>query len=146
MIKNLFVVTLLTAVCSAYGQEMYSVDPGAILIDGYDPVSYFDDEPTKGKPSIFVEVEGRKLLFSSPENKQRYLDNTNKYFPQYGGWCAIAMVDDTFVIPNYDFYKIQDDKLYFFRVQAFFNGLTYWDRDPEKNQLIADKNYRSHFD
>ena len=126
-------------------QEMYSIPAGETFIDGYDPVSYFDGDPKEGDQSIFVDIEGRKLLFSTQENKARYEANPERFFPKYGGWCAIAMVEDTFVIPNYKFYKIQDDRLFFFRVQGFFNGLTYWNRDPDKNQILADGHYGRHF-
>lgn len=41
------------------GQERYSVDRGEILIDGYDPISYFDGSPVKGQSLIFKEIDGR---------------------------------------------------------------------------------------
>lgn len=42
-------------------------------------------------------------------------------------------------------YKIQDGKLHFFAVRAFFNGLTAWEKDPEGNKIKADSNYYKHF-
>lgn len=126
-------------------QDMYSVGNGEVLIDGYDPVSYFDGNPQKGKSEIYVSIEGRKVLFASEENKKEFINNQEKYFPEYGGWCAIAMVDGSFVIPDYSLYKIQDGRLLFFSVRAFFNGLTEWEKNPKSNLVKADGNYMKYF-
>ncbi len=139
----LFVLTLILSI-HCFSQEKFSVSQGETLIEGYDPVSFFSGNPSMGREEIFVVLEGRKLLFSSIENKTMFELNPEKYRPQYGGWCAIAMVEDTFVIPNYKFYKIQDERLFFFRVQGFFNGLTHWNKDPDKNKIKADTNYAMH--
>jgi len=127
------------------GQEAYAIEQGQVLLDGYDPVAFFDSQVVKGEASYSVDLEGRKLYFSSQENLERFNDNPEKYSPAYGGWCAIAMVDGTFVIPDYTLYKIQDDELLFFSVRAFFNGLTQWNKDSEKNKVLADGNYTKLF-
>jgi len=98
----------------------------------------------KGNEKLAAEVDGRKLLFSSAENLEIFKENPQKYTPAYGGWCAIAMVDNTFVRPDYTVYKVQDDQLLFFSVRAFFNGLTEWDKDEDKNKILADGNYMKH--
>lgn len=139
--RYLFVFGLVLVSVIAEAQEAYPVDNGQVLLDGYDPVSYFDAMIKKGNPEIFIETDGRKLLFSSEDNKETYQHNPKKYEPAYGGWCAIAMVDKTFVVPDYTLYKIQEGALMFFSIRAFFNGLTEWDKDPDKNKLLADTNY-----
>ena len=115
------------------------------MFDGYDPVSYFDGNPERGKNYISTMVEGRKILFVSNENKERFLNKQERFFPEYGGWCAIAMVDGSFVIPDYSLYKIQEDRLLFFSVRAFFNGLTEWEKQPDKNLIKADSNFMQYF-
>lgn len=139
--KAFFTFLLLMCSMIVMSQEAYPVEDGEVLLDGYDPVSYFIGEVKKGSPDISIVIDGRQLLFSSEENKQTYEQSPEKFEPAYGGWCAIAMVDKTFVVPDYTLYKIQDGALMFFSIRAFFNGLTEWDRDPDKNKLLADTNY-----
>ncbi|MDW3194144.1 MAG: YHS domain-containing (seleno)protein [Cytophagales bacterium] len=144
--KSLFTFLLLICSSIVVAQEAYPVENGEVLLDGYDPVSYFLGEAKKGSSDILIEIDGRHLLFSSEENKKTYEQSPEKFEPAYGGWCAIAMVDKTFVVPDYTLYKIQDGALMFFSIRAFFNGLTEWDKDPDKNKLLADTNYTVLFD
>lgn len=144
--KYLFTFTLLLISIFSIAQDAYPVDKGQVLLDSYDPVSYFDGKAEKGNPEIFIEIAGRKLLFTSEDHKSAYQEEPSQYEPAYGGWCAIAMVDKTFVVPDYTLFKVQDGELLFFSVRAFFNGLTEWDKDPDKNKLLADTNYTVLFD
>lgn len=144
--KYLFTFALLMGAVLSMAQEAYPVENGGVLLDGYDPVAYFDDKVEKGDSEIFIEVDGRKLLFASVASKEKYEQSPTEYEPAYGGWCAIAMVDKTFVVPDYTLYKIQDGALMFFSIRAFFNGLTQWDKDPDKNKILADTNYTVLFD
>lgn len=65
-----------------------------VILDGYDPVSYFGSLlPTKGSDKFQVK-EGEVIYwFSTEENKQAFLKNPSKYEPQFGGWCAYAVAD-----------------------------------------------------
>jgi len=139
------IIILFVSVSSIKAQDAYAVDEGKVLLEGYDPVAYFDSEVTKGSEEHSIDISGRKILFSSAENKERYEDNPERYTPAYGGWCAIAMVDGTFVVPDYTLYKIQDGELLFFSVRAFFNGLTQWNKDADKNKVLADGKYTDYF-
>lgn len=130
---------------TALAQEKFTVEKGQIMIDGYDPVSYFQGKPIKGTAEFKSEKEGRVYLFSSHSNKAIFDKAPEKYLPEYGGWCAIAMADGSFVIPDYSLYKIQNDKLLFFTVRAFFNGLTQWEKDANGNLIKADSNWRKYF-
>jgi YHS domain-containing protein len=141
----LLLIFMLLGLSFSHAQEKYTVEKGKIMIDGYDPVSYFQGKPVKGSMTFKSEKEGRIFLFSSLSNKKAFEKEPEKYLPEYGGWCAIAMVDGSFVIPDYSLYKIQDDKLLFFTVRAFFNGLTQWEKDANGNLIKADSNWRNYF-
>ncbi len=132
---------LFITVTSALGQEAYPVSKGDVLLEGYDPVSYFGGSPQKGTEQYAFLHNGRKVLFASERNREKFEQEPEKYAPAYGGWCAIAMVDNTFVVPDYSLFKIQEGELLFFSIRAFFNGLTEWDKEPMKNKIIADTNY-----
>ena len=150
MIRKTFAVCIVIAAFALdssgqTGQGPYAVSEGEILFDGYDPVTYYQGEPAKGKPSVSLDHEGRKILFASRSNKVKFAKSPEKYAPEYGGWCSIAMVKGSFVIPDYSLYKIQDDKLLFFSVRSFFNGLTAWEKSPDANMVSADKAYEGYF-
>lgn len=144
--RFLMTLTLLFLALISKGQEAFAVSSGEVLLDGYDVVAYYDDEVLKGKEEWSYSLDGRKLLFSSQENLNKFKESPHKYQPAYGGWCAIAMVDGTFVYPDYTLYKIQDGALMFFSIRAFFNGLTEWEKDPDKHKILADSKYRGLFD
>lgn len=139
-------IILVVFIHDPQAQSKHAAEPGAVAFDGYDLVGFFDGKTLKGTSDYEYEYNGVKLRFSSKENLDTFKSDPEQYFPAYGGWCAIAMVDDSFVIPDYTLYKIQDNRLFFFQVKAFFNGLTYWNKDPDKNLFLADGNYRKHFD
>lgn len=146
--RKLFVLTVFIAALTGtiQAQDRLAVEQGQLAFDGYDLVGYFDGKVLKGSPDLEYTYQGIKLRFSSQDNLDLFKSNPAAYFPAYGGWCAIAMVQNSFVIPDYTLYKIQEDQLLFFQVKAFFNGLTYWNKDPDKNLFLADSNYRKHFD
>src|SRR6266581_2233702 len=62
-----------------------------IAIEGYDPVSYFDNKPTEGESKWTFTYQGVTYQFSSAANLARFKANPEKYEPAYGGWCAFAM-------------------------------------------------------
>ncbi len=136
---------LVTMTLEVVSQERFAVKENETLMDGYDPVSYFEGNPSKGKIEYKAKFEGRYILFSSESNRNQFMASPEKYMPAYGGWCSISMTNDNFVIPDYTMYKIQDGSLLFFSVKAFFNGKTAWEKKPVVNKIMADKYYSAHF-
>lgn len=130
---------------SAHSQVPYAVDEYDVILDNYDPVSYFDGQPIKGNEEFQTLYKNRIVYFSSETNKRKFMTTPEKFFPAYGGWCSISMVNKNLVHPDYSMYEIQDGALIFFSVKAFFNGKTAWNKDPEKNKIIADNNYSKLF-
>ena len=115
-----------------------------LAVGGYDVVSYFQgDEPEKGSKSIVTSHEGVTYRFSSENNKQKFLDNPDKYIPAYGGWCAYAMgVSGDKVKIDPETFKIIDDKLYLFYNFWGNNTLNSWNDDESALKTKAD-NYWS---
>lgn len=115
--------------------------PGEIAFDGYDLVSYYQAEPVKGNATLAFDYEGILMHFSSIENLELFKQYPERYWPAFNGWCAISLVYKVMKKPDFTIYKIQNNKLYFFEVRAFFNGMTQWDRDPIKNEILARIHY-----
>ncbi len=114
-----------------------------VLIEGYDVVSYFSQSPKKGKTKISSEYKGAKLLFSSLKNKTLFDESPERYFPQYGGWCAYAMGEKGEKVEiDTETYEIKDDKLYLFYHTVFTNTLDKWKENRTVLRNQADKNWK----
>ena len=53
-------------------------------LDGYDPVSYFQSGPLKGKSGISYDLQGVKYFFANEANKNIFITNPSKYEPLPG--------------------------------------------------------------
>ncbi len=91
----------------------FFVDEQNQAIRGYDAVSYFEEEPTKGTTDHSIEWMGVTWLFASEEHKEKFEKDPEKYAPQYGGYCAwgLGAKDELFPIDP-TAYKVVDGKLY----------------------------------
>ncbi|MGI9387400.1 MAG: YHS domain-containing (seleno)protein [Methyloligellaceae bacterium] len=84
-----------------------------VAAGGYDPVSYFTaGMPVKGKKDITAKWDGVTWRFSSPENREVFLEMPKKYAPQFGGYCAYAVAIGTTAKGDPRNWKIVDGKLY----------------------------------
>jgi len=140
-ISLLFLAAALTLSAATDPDRLF--EEGEVGFDGYDLVSYFSSLK-KGAATFSTEYQGVKLLFSSKENLEKFLSFPDKYWPAFDGWCAISLVYDVLKRPDFSHYKIQNNQVYFFEVRAFFNGLTQWERDPTKNDIIARVHYQNY--
>lgn len=120
--------------------EHFNLEKKNVALKGYDPVSYFKDEPKEGKSNIASMHDGILYYFSNQENKTEFEQNPGDYVPQYGGWCAYAMgVDGSKVDINPETYKIVDGKLYLFYNKFFQNTKDDWNQDEENLMQKADQ-------
>lgn len=117
----------------------YSSGDDEVAFDGNDLIAYHDNKVVLGSEDYELEYDGLKLRFSSEENLWTFKSNPQKYLPAYNGWCATAVANGKLYKPNFEHFKVQDGKLLFFEVRAFFNGKTAWNKDPEKHKLLADE-------
>ncbi|MFY0673104.1 MAG: hypothetical protein JXQ87_06850 [Bacteroidia bacterium] len=114
-----------------------------VLIDGYDPVSYFINGPLKGSEKITIDYKGTTIWFVSESNKEKFKANPQKYYPKYGGWCAYAMgADGSKVDVNPKTYEIREDGLYLFYNKLGTNTLNMWKTEGAATlKQKADKNW-----
>lgn len=123
-------------------KKHFNIESSGLAIQGYDPVSYFSNSPTKGKQDIYLFHKGVKYLFASQQNLQTFKANPEKYEPAYGGWCAYAMGkygEKVEVDPLK--YKIVDGKLNLFYYSIINNTLTKWNEDEKALKPKADHNW-----
>ncbi len=137
-------ITFLAFTSNAQHQK-YSCEPGEKAFDGNDLVSYYQGTVKQGLDQYKYTYDGLVLYFSSSTNLATFKKDPEKYVPAYNGWCAIALTNGILAKPDFGHYKIQNGKLLFFEVRAFFNGKTAWEKDPDINEIVADKKFDEMF-
>lgn len=127
-----------------FSQSMdYNTKKGYVA-EGYDVVSYFDNLAAEGKKEFTTEHDGVNYKFVSKEHLGTFMDNPNKYIPQYGGYCAYAISENKKVNIDPDSFQIMDGKLYLFYDSFLAHTLKSWNEEgPEKLRQKADENWKS---
>jgi YHS domain-containing protein len=68
-----------------------NLDAHGIALGGYDPVAYFDGgKPTKGDVKIFASYAGARYLFATAAHRKIFLQDPEKYVPEFGGYCVVG--------------------------------------------------------
>ena len=111
-----------------------------IAAQEYDVVSFFDGKPKKGNSSITASYDNGTFYFASEVNKSKFEKSPEKFAPQYGGYCAIAMSEGAEANPNPKSWEVRDGKLYFFTRMLFgiIDAKRQWVKKPEELRDLAD--------
>lgn len=108
---------------------LFGFKPSGVAIRGYDTVAYFTQgAPAEGLEKFSTEWQGASWRFSSQENLELFLGDPEKYAPQYGGYCAYGVANDSLVKIEPDLWSIVDGKLYLNYNRKFDNA---FNEDPE---------------
>ena len=110
--RGMFLTWSLLLPSFASAGEFFEVN--GVALGGYDPVAYFEvGKPTQGLVTLDHEYLGSRFLFSTPENRSKFLAAPGKYAPQFGGFCALGTANGYKVKTEPDAFKVVDGKLYF---------------------------------
>ncbi|MBW4709628.1 hypothetical protein KX928_17720 [Roseobacter sp. YSTF-M11] len=139
--------TALTLASSAWAGDQY-VDPTGYAVSGYDVVSYFDleqapigaDQPKAipGDKDITATYNGATFAFSTEENRTTFLNDPEKYVPQYDGHCAYGVAQGGKVPGNPNLWRILDGKLY---LNITRNVVGFWEEDIPGNLQLSEANW-----
>jgi YHS domain-containing protein len=122
---------------AAFAGEFFEAD--GIALRGYDPVAYFvAARPQKGQPSHSYEYLGSKFYFANEANKRAFMQNPDKYAPQFGGYCAYGAANGYKVSTQPDAFAIVKDRLY---LNYNREVLAIWQNDVPGNIALAEKNW-----
>jgi YHS domain-containing protein len=114
-----------------------------VAIEGYDPVSYFDNKPLEGDRKFQHTYRGITYLFASAANLDRFRAAPEKYEPSYGGWCAYAMGEKGEKVEvDPETFKVLDGKLYLFYNSWGNNTLTKWNKNEKALKSQGDQNWK----
>jgi YHS domain-containing protein len=115
----------------------------SIALEGYDPVSYFDNKPAEGKTGYRYSHHGITYLFSTESNLAKFKASPEKYEPVFGGWCAYAMGESGEKVKvDPETYKIFDGKLYLFYNFWGNNTLNEWNKNEKTLKAQGDANWK----
>lgn len=86
----------------------------AVAVDGYDAVSYFQDNgvPVMGDARYSVMYNLAEWHFANQANADAFKANPTAFAPQFGGHCAWAMSRGSLAPGDATLYKVVDGKLY----------------------------------
>jgi YHS domain-containing protein len=91
----------------------FKVDSNGVAIRGYDPVAYFTQrEARRGSEEHQYEWEGAKWYFLNEDHKKLFMQNPEKYAPQYGGHCAYAVAKNYLADGDPERWAVVGGKLY----------------------------------
>ena len=86
-----------------------------LAIKGYDPVAYFTDgKPTPGDPQYEHEWDGAVYRFASAEHLDMFKADPERYAPQHGNYCTVAMSRGKKVFADPNSWLIHEGRLYLF--------------------------------
>ncbi len=114
-----------------------------VALEGYDPVSYFDNKPMDGKSEIKFTHQGVSYQFANTKNLTKFKASPEEYEPAYGGWCAYAMGETGEKVKiDPETFKIVDGKLYLFYNFWGNNTLTEWNKQEKALKTKGDQNWK----
>lgn len=125
--------------------EALNVDRRGRALAGHDVVAYFGLEPGRravtGSAEYVVRWRGADWWFESAANRDAFAADPERYAPNYGAYCAMAMSQDELAASNPDAWAIHDDELYVFARRRGRDG---WLDDPPPHIQRADANWPAH--
>ena len=125
--------------------KQFNLNKG-IALSGYDPVSYYNGKPMKGRSDLSYAYKDVVYYFAVRQNLEKFKQNPAGYEPQYGGWCAYAMGNTGEKVEvDPETYKIIGGKLYLFYNKYFNNTLKSWNKNESYLKQRADANWQKVF-
>lgn len=91
---SLCLCLLLLALARSVAAAGFDVDADAngLALRGHDPVAYFTSaKPTPGRSEYTATANGATYLFASSGNRDRFLQDPDRYLPAYGGYCSYGI-------------------------------------------------------
>lgn len=114
-----------------------------LALQGYDTVAYFTTgKAAPGKENIACDYHGHTYRFANATDKKLFLQEPEKYMPEYGGWCATAMADGKKVDIDPANFKITQGRLFLFYKNFFSNAINDWNAREEESTKKADEHWR----
>lgn len=135
------------AATASFAGDQY-IDETGFAVSGYDVVAYFgipqnpvgtaQPSGVPGKADITAEYNGATFAFSSEDNRMLFVENPERYAPQFDGHCAYGVAQGGKVPANPNLWRIVDGKLY---LNITKNVVGFWEEDIPGNITTAGGNW-----
>ena len=114
VITSLAIILLTTFTIPVFAKSpVYTSFFSNTALSGYDAVAYFTDKkPVKGNEAFSTKYMGVKWNFSSKAHLEAFKAAPEKYAPQYGGYCALAVAHNSTAKGDPKYWTIVNGKLY----------------------------------
>lgn len=110
----------------------------AVAIGGYDTVSYHDGGPVAGEARHNHFWNGAIWYFASPENRDRFAADPERFAPAYDGYCSWAASQGYKAPGDPNVWEIVDGTLY---VQVHPRAQELWQEDIPAYIIAGDENW-----
>lgn len=119
------------------GLSEYNLDADGVALHGYSPVSYLKDGVARrGRADITATHRGITYRFATPEERELFLQDPERYEPAYGGWCAYGASVGIRWDPDPEDFEVVDGRVFLFSRNAEADAHDLWDRE-DRAALIA---------
>jgi len=116
MFRWLLTVALILGVGSAFSADnvkRVATNDLGLAIEGYDTVAYFTmNKPVKGEAQFTATWQGARWHFVSADNRDKFESDPDRYAPQFGAYCTMAMTKGIAVTADPLAWKIVEGRLY----------------------------------
>jgi YHS domain-containing protein len=136
----ILVIVLVVAATNGFAQKkvLVNVNEEGVILEGYDPIPFFQYKAVKGSSEFQSEYGGAIYYFSSEENKAQFDAHPDKYAPMFGGYCAVAAALNKISPIEIWTHQIVNGKLIFNHNQKAFD---LWAKDIQGNWTKAMENW-----
>lgn len=130
----------------------YNISKDSLALNGYDPTEYFiNNRASQGSEKYLYKHNGVIYHFVNKHNKALFIENPEKYMPEFGGYCAYGLGMEfgqglngnppgKYPV-NPETFKIIDHKLYLFYNDHGYNFLEVWESNEMANLERAKKRW-----
>lgn len=116
-----------------------NVDSDNVAIKGYDSVAYFTNgQPMKGDPAFAFAWNGAQWRFANAAHRDMFASNPERYAPQFGGFCSMALTKGHLATVDPEVWTIVDGKLY---LNFNKNGRDKFRQNTQENIKQAEANW-----
>ena len=137
----LAILTVASGCATMQADENYlvHVDEQRIILEGHDVVAFFTEgRAIQGSARHKSRYHGAEYHFANAANKKSFEANPERYKPQFGGHCSMAMSMGKLEPAVVSTWSIVDGRLV---VQRNAKAKAMWSMNPEGNLRKADGNW-----
>lgn len=142
MITLLGAVMAFLAAYNTFAQDIthYNLDDTKIALEGYSPVSYFEEgRAEKGSKHFKAQHEGITYYFTNEAQKDSFQKDPAKFIPAYGGWCAFGVAVGGLFRADPENYKIVNGQLLVFLNDLEVDARKLWNETPNGDKVNTKK-------